>query len=227
MFPIPLYNRNNIAAMGKTPWYLQGGITKANCLISYQPKGAASAAAALVNLANPGTYDASNGTAYPAWDTGVGWTFVAASTQFLNIGGGTGPILSADLSVLIRLDPDGSGDRYALGATGNTTCLGVLISAGNKPDYYAGGGRILVATTSVTADKVIGFTYTAAGAAIAYLNGVSDGTGTNNQTISADTDAVGRRNTVYFEGIIVALAVYDTVLTPTQVGLVTTAMLAL
>lgn len=62
-------------------WWLSGGIAAANCIAAYQAKGAASYAASLVNLANPGTYNATEGTA-PDWAAGTGWTF-NGTTQFL------------------------------------------------------------------------------------------------------------------------------------------------
>ena len=66
---------------GVVPWYLAGGIAKANCIAAYQPKGAASLAASYVNLVTPGTYDAAPGTA-PTFDSALGWTFDGTS-QYL------------------------------------------------------------------------------------------------------------------------------------------------
>ena len=65
------------------PWYLAGGISAANCLAAYQPKGAASLAASYSNLANPGTYNAAPGVA-PTFDASTGWTF-NGSTQMANL----------------------------------------------------------------------------------------------------------------------------------------------
>lgn len=56
-----------------TPWWLAGGISPANCVAAYQAKGAVSYAASKVNLANPGTYDAMDGTSAPPWDSTNGW----------------------------------------------------------------------------------------------------------------------------------------------------------
>ena len=63
----------------RTPWWLSGGIAAANCVVAYQPKGAASYATSKVNLANPGTYDAADGTAYPTWNAINGWMFNGTS----------------------------------------------------------------------------------------------------------------------------------------------------
>ncbi len=57
-------------------WWLVGGISALYCVAAYQPKGAASYATSLVNLANPGTYDAYKGDLYePTWDAINGWDF--------------------------------------------------------------------------------------------------------------------------------------------------------
>jgi len=65
-------------------WWLAGGvIDPANCIAAYQPKGAASYAASKVNLANPGTYDAVDGAAYPTWSADTGWTFNKLLSQYL------------------------------------------------------------------------------------------------------------------------------------------------
>ena len=194
-----------------------------------QPKGAASAAASYVNLANPGTYDLSNGTAYPAFNTATGWTFDGDSSQYLLIGAGTGPVLSGAVSYLVRVNMNRSAS--------NIPILGTVDSLANF------NTRILATTqlhtirmqttaigtgaTAISTEKVIGATYTAAGAFIMYLNGASDGTGTNNQTITGDTDAIGRFSTTYAFGVISALGVWESVLTPAEVARRSTAMLAI
>ena len=66
-------------------WWLSGSISAANCLIAYQPKGAASYAASLSNLANPGTYDATEGTA-PDWDAVNGWKYTKTDSEYLKTG---------------------------------------------------------------------------------------------------------------------------------------------
>lgn len=52
-------------------WWEVSGKT---CVAAWQPKGAASYAASLVNLATPSTNDLTEGVA-PDWATGTGWTF--------------------------------------------------------------------------------------------------------------------------------------------------------
>lgn len=57
---------------GAVNWWEAGGAT--GCVAAYQAKGAASYAASLVNLANPGTYNLASGVA-PDFNSASGWTF--------------------------------------------------------------------------------------------------------------------------------------------------------
>lgn len=65
------------------PWYLAGGISAANCLAAYQPKGAASYAVSKVNLASPGTRNLSDGATPPNWDATNGWTAGAGASLLM------------------------------------------------------------------------------------------------------------------------------------------------
>lgn len=67
-------------------WWLAGGIDPANCVAAWQGKGAASYVASLVNLANPGTYDAYAPINDPAWNTASGWTGEAPNNNYLRTG---------------------------------------------------------------------------------------------------------------------------------------------
>lgn len=58
--------------------------TFTDAVLVYCPKGAMSYAASKVNLANPGTYDASDGATYPSFDPASGWIF--DSTEWLTTG---------------------------------------------------------------------------------------------------------------------------------------------
>ena len=64
-------------------WYAAGG-SLAACVRAYKPLGAANLAASYVNLVNPGTGDASLGTA-PTFNAATGWTFNGTS-QYLKTG---------------------------------------------------------------------------------------------------------------------------------------------
>lgn len=53
--------------------WLSGGILPATLIGAYQSRGAASYAASLVNLANPGLHDLVSGATAPGWSTETGW----------------------------------------------------------------------------------------------------------------------------------------------------------
>lgn len=79
----PLYHV--IPAAGTGPvWYLAGGINPADCVLAYQPKGAADLASSYINIAHPGTLDASPATAPPGLSPTDGWLF--DGTKYLNTG---------------------------------------------------------------------------------------------------------------------------------------------
>lgn len=90
------------------PWYLAGGVSPANCIAAYQPKGAASYAASLVNLANPGTYDCTEGVA-PTWDI-AGWSF-DGTDDYLITGFGTSALETTQLTWAIRYSDYPDADK--------------------------------------------------------------------------------------------------------------------
>lgn len=97
------------AASVAADWWKVPGKT---CVAAYQAKGATSYAASKVNLASPGTYDATEGVA-PTWDTGVGWTFDGIaqylSSQFVPSG-------SEHITAAVRLLWTAESTRSVLGA---------------------------------------------------------------------------------------------------------------
>ena len=72
-----LDKKRGAPASTTTPWYLAGGVSAPQA--AYQAKGAASLAASYVNLANPGTNNASPSGTEPAFSTANGWTFSGAA----------------------------------------------------------------------------------------------------------------------------------------------------
>jgi hypothetical protein len=68
-----------LSAQEGDKWWLAGGIHPSQVVAAYQPKGAVDLAASYINLANPGTNDATVGIA-PTLDGG--WVF-NGSTQYL------------------------------------------------------------------------------------------------------------------------------------------------
>jgi len=70
------------ASAAKTWWDNNGAIS--GCVAAYAPKGAADLASSYINLANPGTYNASPGVA-PTFNMANGWT-LDGSSQILTTG---------------------------------------------------------------------------------------------------------------------------------------------
>ena len=139
-----------------TQWWLSGGISAANCIAAYAPKGAADLASSYMNLANPGTYNAAPGVA-PTFATADGWTFNGAS-QYLT----TGIVPAAGWSIAIRYSnmTGGGGmagariafansqfytliNRFAYGNANNDTWLGVA------------GATIVMAAGAAYVDSVL------------------------------------------------------------------------
>lgn len=205
-------------SVADTPWWLSGGVSAANAIAVYQPKGAASLAASYVNLANPGTYNAAPGTA-PTFDAGTGWTF-DGSTQYLTTGvpmNGSG-----DFSALLRVSGVSDvGQAFGHGSFGFRPSLNGSLA------YYVNGGG--VSKAPIVSNGVMAVTD------YAYRNGISEGlaqlstlwSGTFYPHIGASnsvaTSATGEAN-VFFPGSIIALAVYSGLLTAPQVLAISNAM---
>lgn len=89
-------------------WWEAGGASGA--VVAYQAKSVASYAISKVNLANPGTNDATEGVA-PTWDTN-GWAF-NGSSQYLR----SGIVVSSNYSIMIQFSNyAGSAGRSFFGA---------------------------------------------------------------------------------------------------------------
>ena len=120
-------------------WWLSGGITAANCLAAYKPKGAASLAASYDNNAAPGngladgTYDCT-AIAAPLWDAATGWS--NSNSGWLN--SNLIPNPNQTYSMFVRFSD-------SVGAT-------VVISAAQE---NAGGNNFRFGIYSVSAGKVV------------------------------------------------------------------------
>lgn len=202
-------------------WEVAGKTTK----VAYQPKGAASQAASYSNLANPGTNDAAPGTA-PTWASGTGWTF-NGSTQYLTTG-----LTPTDTgwTYLVRFSGvSGSGARgligsYNSGAGASLTQVNdSAMDAYNGLDYPSG----LVNNTPTMTVGV----YTMAGKALyrdgtAETNSVPAGSGTLLAMFVGAINITGGAGN-FFNGNILAVAVYSDTLTAGEVATVSSAMAAL
>ena len=236
-----------MAPQAAVDWWLSGGINAANAIVVYQPKGAASYAASLVNLANPGTYDAYAGSA-PTWAAGTGWTF-NGSTQYLyaHSSGFSDLVSNGAYTFCIRFACDGNvsvrqaifADWDAAGAN-HSVCAeigGYLQTAAHLTTTqrrtavgtdYLDSGESAVSTVlvnvGVTWLGVISLTRNI------YTDGVFRATDTPNVMANGTQLAIGRGglyNALYFTGRVIAMSIYDTVLSGAQVTAVHTAMAAL
>lgn len=136
-----------VTVLAGRPWYLAGGIAPT---IVYQPKGAVSLAASYVNLASPGTNDASAGVA-PTFDTAVGW--IGDGTQYV-ISGAT--VSDTTWTVIVRY-ASLTVNGFLLGGGSGSNILGLRPQAGNVGYYFgdtftaapdaAASGRLAIAGT--------------------------------------------------------------------------------
>jgi hypothetical protein len=209
-------------------WWLAGGINPANCIAAYQPEGAVDYTASKVNLANPGTYNATEGTA-PDWDAVNGWKF-DGSANYLTTG--LTPS-SQSWSYIIKFS-DCSETTHGLaysrifGAeTGsNPRVFMIPYPEAVNDRYYCNGGA------RDTGDAVTEGVMAIAGTN-GYYNGVSDSislaawSGALSQSIyigcTNDDGSATRWAAVYIQ----AFSIYNTVITAGQVAAITNAMNAL
>jgi len=200
-------------------WWVVPGKT---CVAAYQPKGAASYAASKVNLANPGTYDATEGVA-PAWDASTGWTF-NGTTQFLD----TGVVPLNTYSMIVRfseVSTSGAGSILAGEGTSASSAAFAVNPILFTTAYFINGsafGNI----GSVQNSGTIALCYDQP-----YQNGVDKGTVTVG-AIAAYTIYIGAMHRVLLPdymwgGKVQALALYDSQLSGAEVSALHAAMMAL
>lgn len=224
-----LYGQALGGAEAEVDWWLAGGIPAANCIAAYQPIGAADYATSLVNLANPGTYDAYAGEA-PNFAAATGWGFTG--TQYLLT---DCPTTGAKpVSFIARLTPSAGGTRTIHGSTFNIPFgLAMRIYASGQFDLIKAETAIIDDSTALLTDDstyVVGYSYSAAGECILYVNGSGETPATNDQTLGAGNLVIGRHGfsaTEFLLGTMQALASYDTVLLPAQFLAVSAEMAAL
>jgi len=213
-------------------WWLAGGISAANCIAAYQPIGAADYAASKVNLANPGTYDATEGVA-PDWDDVNGWKFNGID-DYLNTG--VTPEKDQTWSMIIKYS------NWVWKQNFNTFCgcgggagHGFLISEfdPNSPyegqdAYFFNGNYKYEASGAGAAEQVrcIAGQY-------GYIDGVKVTTAISNNTSDWDFEIyIGAQNdsgvaVTFNKNYTKLLAIYDIALIEDQVLALTTTMNAL
>ena len=226
-------------------WWLAGGIDPDDCIAAYQPKGAASYAASKVNLANPGTYDLTNGND-PSWSASTGWTFDGVDDHLYET---TYKPTDTSFTIIVRLNnmkidhsvssailgirrPSNSSEsNFALKFEqyDNTGKVGIS-SWGNPGAHYWEEKDLVSNFASPTGQDVI-IAFTRSGYAIKYY------VGTNTQTASAtfvfDATYKGLVVGAYFapnfvsdvpKGDLYALAYYHAALSDSQISAISDAM---
>jgi hypothetical protein len=200
------------------PWWLSGGLAPADCLVAYQSKNAASLAASYVNLANPGTYDASVVNA-PTWSAGIGWTFNGSSNQ-LNCA--YTPV--SQKSWIVKITASSATNRFPfLSGTGSN-------SVGTLPNWTASGGSIAYyngQSAGKTPAVTSGSHVLAVAGTKAYRNGSDEGITIPAWIGSGTTINIGVPGANGWNSVIEAIAFYNRVLTASEVAAISSALLTI
>ncbi len=205
------------------PYDAVPAIPLANVVAAYQPKwavgtvwarsDAASYANSKLNLAAPGTRDATEGVA-PAWASGTGWIGDGATTYL-----DTGIIVPTPVTYSMIASFTGIVSNAVRGDGMGNGRIDVFPNwfAGRR--YRNGNISILTITGGAVASAVLAVTPSAT-----FINGVSDGAlATDNQT-SAVNIRMLRSVTTYLTGNVTACAVYNVPLTAAQAAAISAAM---
>ena len=205
-------------------WWLAGGISAANCIAAYQPKGAASLAASYINLANPGTYDAAPGVA-PTFNVDYGWVFDIV--HFLTCG----IVVQQGWSIVVRVaNVITSSNSAAFGSI--DLSLGAHYVLLYPSAVAVGGRRYRNGINQNVPGPNIAAGIMAMAGGNCYLDGSPDGTFVESWAGPNTVESyIGARNYAPsrdgLRGTIASLSVYDTIITAPQVAAATTAMAAL
>lgn len=211
--------RGRLWIPGDAAWWRAGGTPLP--LWAYQPKCAASLAASYINLANPGAYDASAGTA-PSFGTSTGWSFASGSSMYLFAGG---VVPGRGWSMVVRFANSTTGTRYMLRATSTNYTFGFAPSYTGGNHYYYGGMATALQVAGALASGVM-----AVAGRQCYLNGVSEGEVPNSAEVTNTTQLLigcnynGSSRGNYWTGDMLAIAIWNSELSGAQVAAVSAAM---
>ena len=204
------------AVGGAAGWWLSGGISAANCIAAYQPKGAASYAASKINLANPGTYDLQEYNS-PSWDSTNGWGVGGSSGYF-----DTGITPASTWSVAVRYSNETNNSAWLFGLYEDAnTAYGIRPYEGVS---YFSGPKTTVAPELSSGVLIMANRN-------GYRNGILD-TASISAMVGEPTISVyllrrNYSNTAPMTGYIQAFAIYNTTITAPQASALSTAMAAL
>lgn len=230
MFPLPLYKRGDQAATilaEANDWWLSGDIAAANCIAAYQPKGADDLADSYINLADPGTNNATAPVAAPTFNATTGWTF-NGSTQYLLAGSIVG---TNSQSCVIRFSGGSKQTDAMFGVnffTGSKVRFHIYPYYSDNNAYFRAGGTYNTSGVNYSSGVL------AVTPAKAYANGspldvlASAWIGSSTEVIvmggcSYDATVCAE----FWAGNILAIAFYDITLSDAQVAAITTEMAAL
>jgi len=206
---------------GRSPWYRAGGAPLP--VAAYQPKGAASLAASYVNLANPGTYDATSASD-PTFATATGWQFngAGASGNLVTVALASDPTATTVIVAGKAITNTTAGGRFYDATSANTKLMVPIINISNRA-FQNGGSLFQIAGAQTNVNCVM-----AMAGNNAYLNGVDEAI--NLAAVTAITamtfgNRAARDRTL--NGYIYAIAIYSSVLTADQIAAVSAAMAAL
>lgn len=197
-------------------WWEAGGAT--GCVAAYQAKGAANQADSYTNLANPGTNNLT-ATAAPTWAGSAGWTF-NGTTQFLK----TGILPGSNYSVIVQYaNQNGSSNGYLFGTSDGSNGLSLRSYLGAGFAHYVSGAGFVASVAGPTASGNRAVTNRG------YKDGIDDVSSALTPAAVTQEIYLGALNNNgsqagFFTGDIIAVAVYNNLLTAAQVAALAGAM---
>lgn len=204
-------------------WWTIAGQT---CIAAYAPKGAADLTSSYINLANPGTYNATPNVAPTL--SADGWVFAATANQWLDTG--IIPANNQSYSMIVRFTGLTAGwDSYLIGLQNGSGKYFFLASlrGSNLLQYGNGGVQSIGLTGGLAAGNV------AVAGNKAYRNGADESvsigawSGSPTYTILIGANRYGESSYGYAKGTVCAAAIYSTTLSAADVAALTTRMNAL
>jgi hypothetical protein len=201
--------------MGWTPEiWRRGGVAPENAIAAYEPYRAADLTSSLVNLANPGTFDASSGD-LPDFD--AGWVFNGVD-QYL----ATGVIPAAGYAMIVAFHSATGGAAHAVAGSVSGAGSAFYLVPRDAGDDGARRYRVGETTMSVTDDGRLEAGVMGTDGSRAWLDGQIDVSQLANWTAAnSHYITIGARHNdgaidLYFAGTVTHCYIYDAPLTPYQ-----------
>ena len=203
-----------VSATSYEYWYLSASINPVNCKGAYEPLGAVDLATSYVNKINPGTNNVSAPVAAPTHSNVRGWIF-DGSTQYLVTG--IVPVNNQTWSMYVVFANHGTGDDTIAGLYESATKTFYLqLKSSTNQLTYANGAIKAVAQVSQSSGKMAVAGIKGYWASAEKTTGIPAGTGNITYDIWIGQTHYSS-DSGFFDGDILFLAIYDTVITLTQV----------